>query len=110
MGFRFFVDMENRPFNLPAQVIETVHWHGTAFLKSAKDLREVTTCIEYEGVFWLKEHLRCISQINLPGSFSRPPEGRIKVFLLEEKNAYSHRRQRYLLEFQGLRRKSKRIV
>ena len=42
-GVSLFADMENSTCNLPAQVIEAVHCgHGISFLKSAKDLREVT--------------------------------------------------------------------
>ena len=57
-GTAFVVDMENRPCNLPARVIETANsGHGKAFLKAAKDLRGVTAWVECEGVLSLKDRL-----------------------------------------------------
>jgi hypothetical protein len=57
-GTAFVVDMENRPCNLPARVIETANsGHGKAFLKAAKGLRGVTAWVECEGVLRLKDRL-----------------------------------------------------
>ena len=57
-GTAFVIDMENRPCNLPARMIDTAHsGHGKAFLKAAKGLRGVTAWVEREGVLRLKDRL-----------------------------------------------------
>jgi hypothetical protein len=57
-GTAFVIDMENRPCNLPARVIEKAHTgRGKAFLKAAKGLRGVTAWVEREGVLRLKDRL-----------------------------------------------------
>ena len=57
-GTAFVIDMENRPCNLPARMIETAHsGHGKAFLKAAKGLRGVTAWVEREGSLQLNDIL-----------------------------------------------------
>ena len=58
-GTTLVVDMENRPCNLPARVIENAQpGHGKAFMKSAKGRRGVTAWVEREGVLVLGDQLR----------------------------------------------------
>ena len=50
-GATLTIDMENRPCNLPAQVIERLKpGHGNAFKVAAAGLRGVTAWVEREGV------------------------------------------------------------
>ncbi len=49
-GATLVVDMENRPCQLPARVIETARpGHGAAFKRAAKHRRGVTAWVEREG-------------------------------------------------------------
>jgi hypothetical protein len=58
-GTTLVIDMENRPCNLPARVIEKVQpGHGKAFMKSATGRRGVTAWVEREGALVLGDHLR----------------------------------------------------
>ncbi|MFN7224313.1 MAG: MOSC domain-containing protein [Paracoccaceae bacterium] len=55
-GATLVVDMENRPCQLPAKPIETVHaGFGARFKSAAKGRRGVTAWVEREGVFTLGE-------------------------------------------------------
>ena len=58
-GTTLVIDMENRPCNLPARVIEKAKpGHGKAFMKSATGRRGVTAWVEREGALVLGDHLR----------------------------------------------------
>lgn len=58
-GVTLVVDMENRPCQLPARVIEThMPGKGKAFKSAAKGLRGVTAWVEREGVLSLGDDLR----------------------------------------------------
>ncbi|MGR3491132.1 MAG: MOSC domain-containing protein, partial [Shimia sp.] len=49
-GATFIVDMENRPCQLPARVIETKHpGYGKAFKAAAQGKRGITACVERPG-------------------------------------------------------------
>lgn len=58
-GVTLVVDMENRPCQLPAKVIEThLPGKGKAFKSAAAGLRGVTAWVEREGVLSLGDDLR----------------------------------------------------
>jgi MOSC domain-containing protein YiiM len=58
-GTTLVVDMENRPCNLPAPVIEAAApGHGAAFKTAAKGRRGVTAWVEREGVIHLGDAMR----------------------------------------------------
>jgi len=58
-GTTVTVDMENRPCQLPAKGIETVHLgKGKAFQRAAQNRRGVTAWVEREGLFRLGATLR----------------------------------------------------
>ncbi|MEM7490816.1 MAG: sulfurase [Pseudomonadota bacterium] len=58
-GTTIVVDMENRPCNLPAPVIEAeAPGHGAAFKAAAKDRRGVTAWVEREGTLRLGDTLQ----------------------------------------------------
>lgn len=58
-GVTLVIDMENRPCQLPARVIEThLPGAGKAFKSAAEGLRGVTAWVEREGVLSLGDDLR----------------------------------------------------
>ena len=58
-GVTLVIDMENRPCQLPARVIEDhLPGHGAKFKSAAKGLRGVTAWVEREGVLNLGDELR----------------------------------------------------
>ena len=58
-GVTLVVDMENRPCQLPARVIEDhLPGQGKAFKSAAEGLRGVTAWVEREGVLTLGDRLR----------------------------------------------------
>lgn len=57
-GASLVVDMENRPCQLPARVIETAKpGFGKAFKSAAQDLRGVTAWVEQEGTIRLGDNM-----------------------------------------------------
>jgi hypothetical protein len=58
-GVTLVIDMENRPCQLPARVIEDhLPGYGAKFKSAAKGLRGVTAWVEREGVLSLGDELR----------------------------------------------------
>jgi hypothetical protein len=57
-GATLVVDMENRPYHLPAQIIEKdAPGHGKSFKSAAKGRRGVTAWVEREGCLRIGEQL-----------------------------------------------------